>query len=744
MSVNLPPNPNVATFNNLYWIFNTTQLTQAEADLLYLKFPVAQGAENLQTTNVNGIMTCNDDVNFADGANITTFNQTLTNFTITSANPPLSTATQPASNDSSTKMPTTAWVQSAIAGGHPTDTLSQVLVAGNNAGATDIDMNQQNITEIFNLSVGTGVAPYTNNTTITQNGNDIGFVVSNQALGGTIDFRTNDLLGAGLVNLQLSNETGNEMSGTILFNNDATFSATSDIIQIAGSQILQQPASTGFSTTGNAMNQSVFRTSTGLSGTPLLEIVESTGNKILYFIPNCPNDAYGKLGNAGDFVITPTLLTDLVITNSTSTGGATNGIRVDTSQLLLGYGGVADIPTNNITFDTANGITLTSPVPPLSTAVQPASNDSSTKIPTTAWVQSAIAGVTDTLSQVLVAGNNAGATSIDMNNNNITNVLNLSTSTANFGGDATFSATSDIIQIAGSQILQQPASTGLSTTGNVMNQTILRTSTGLSSAPLLEIIETTGSKNLYFIPNCPNDAYGRLGNAGDFVIAPTAGTNLVITNSAGTATNGIRVDTSQLLLGFGGATDIPTNNITFNTANGITLTSPVPPLSTAVQPASSDSSTKMPTTAWVQSAIASYPIRFNSQTLAYSVSGTPFNVIYNSGGISAMTANTIWKVDIAFYGSVVAARNLLTYIVSDAAAVKVETNSVFGYSSGGYQTAITPNVPIPIGTYCSFTDTFEVDAAAVGACRFNLTGGTSDGSTWAGNCNLSIVLTRLS
>ena len=123
MSVNLPPNPNVATFNNSYWIFNTTQLTQAEADLLYLKYPVAQGAENLQTTNVNGIMTCNDDVNFADGANITTFNQTLTNFSITSTNPPLSTATQPASNDSSTKMPTTAWVQGAITGSIPASLL---------------------------------------------------------------------------------------------------------------------------------------------------------------------------------------------------------------------------------------------------------------------------------------------------------------------------------------------------------------------------------------------------------------------------------------------------------------------------------------------------------------------------------------------------------------------------------------------------------------------------------------------
>jgi hypothetical protein len=52
-------------------------------------------------------------------------------------------------------------------------------------------------------------------------------------------------------------------------------------------------------------------------------------------------------------------------------------------------------------------------------------------------------------------------------------------------------------------------------------------------------------------------------------------------------------------------------------------------------------------------------------------------------------------------------------------------------------------VPVPIGSYCSFTDTFKVDAAAVGSCRFNLTGGTSDGSLWSGNCNFSIVLTRL-
>jgi hypothetical protein len=137
------------------------------------------------------------------------------------------------------------------------------------------------------------------------------------------------------------------------------------------------------------------------------------------------------------------------------------------------------------------------------------------------------------------------------------------------------------------------------------------------------------------------------------------------------------------------------------------------------------------------------PIRFNFQTLPFSVSGTPNNVIFATPVITAMKLNTIWRVDVALYSSVVAARNLNTYIVADTLNAKVEANSVFGFTGGGFQTALPPNVPVPIGSYISYTDTFEVDASAIGSCRFYLTGGTSDGSTWAGNCNLSIVLTRL-
>jgi hypothetical protein len=71
MSVNIPPNPNVSTFNNLYWITDDTPLTESIANKLYLKFPVAQGTENLQTTNVQGTLTCNSTAIFNDP---TTFN----------------------------------------------------------------------------------------------------------------------------------------------------------------------------------------------------------------------------------------------------------------------------------------------------------------------------------------------------------------------------------------------------------------------------------------------------------------------------------------------------------------------------------------------------------------------------------------------------------------------------------------------------------------------------------------------
>jgi hypothetical protein len=148
----------ITIFNPEYFDTVDVPLTQGQADLRYLRFPTAQGTENLQATNVGGVLTSNsetrqvDPVNSANSRlkqnNLTltldagynkansafnincnssgsvstqVFNMSATaintgnqQFTFVSLLPPLSSQTIPAFTNSSNIMPTTAWVQGAI------------------------------------------------------------------------------------------------------------------------------------------------------------------------------------------------------------------------------------------------------------------------------------------------------------------------------------------------------------------------------------------------------------------------------------------------------------------------------------------------------------------------------------------------------------------------------------------------------------------------------------------------------
>jgi hypothetical protein len=91
MSAYNPPRENVPIFDaSLFSTENDDTLTRQVANSSFLQFPIAQGTETLKDIIVEGTAS------------------------FTNVAPPTSTATQPASNDSSTKMPTTAWVQGAI------------------------------------------------------------------------------------------------------------------------------------------------------------------------------------------------------------------------------------------------------------------------------------------------------------------------------------------------------------------------------------------------------------------------------------------------------------------------------------------------------------------------------------------------------------------------------------------------------------------------------------------------------
>lgn len=143
MSDELPPRVEIfptINFNSQFFNQITGALTFQQATGLFLQFPSAQGNE---TTNYD--LTVNGNLN-QNGPSI--FTDTVD---ITSLIPPTSSQIIPASNDSSTKIPTTAWVQNAISLSGTPD-LSAVLTAGNSAGTNNINMNNKNIIGVNTLS----------------------------------------------------------------------------------------------------------------------------------------------------------------------------------------------------------------------------------------------------------------------------------------------------------------------------------------------------------------------------------------------------------------------------------------------------------------------------------------------------------------------------------------------------------------------------------------------------------------
>jgi hypothetical protein len=339
MSVNPPPFPNVDRFNNLYWITSDTGgLTEAQADLLYLKFPNAQGTENLVATNINGALTA---------AGIASF---------TNAAPPTSTATQPAAGDSSTNMPTTAWVQTAVAAGGGNILPLNNQFTGTNSfgkpvtlnGATDLDRIFNNVYYQFQdkLSLATTVGQIY--------GSSGSLIFDNDINNGTYSFAANNAVG--VQSTPLAFNTTN-MSITVPTEVSVTSSATS---------------------------------------VEALRIKDLTSNKQLTILPYSTANNYNGIVRAGDVSIVSNTVAGIDASSLAITVYATNkvGILLDGISAMIGAGGAGSgTPTSALTCS-GTGATLTGALTitgqPFSTIAQPAFSDTSQKMPTTAWVQGAI------------------------------------------------------------------------------------------------------------------------------------------------------------------------------------------------------------------------------------------------------------------------------------------------------------------------------------------------------------------
>jgi len=153
----------------------------------------------------------------------------------------------------------------------------------------------------------------------------------------------------------------------------------------------------GSTTNINTLSGTNVTTAYGATSTTSIKISDSVATQSVNVIPNATAGAYNPLTAINDVVVygdgSAINTKGLTLTSHSSTN---SGVKILPSSVTIGAGGTTTSPVTSATYDGTN-ITFTSPNPPLSTATQPAPTDSSNKIPTTAWVQSAITSGSTTI-----------------------------------------------------------------------------------------------------------------------------------------------------------------------------------------------------------------------------------------------------------------------------------------------------------------------------------------------------------
>lgn len=177
----------------------------------------------------------------------------------------------------------------------------------------------------------------------------------------------------------------------------------------------------------------------------------------------------------------------------------------------------------------------------------------------------------------------------------------------NVGGFGNITMTSSNINLTSGGRLNQSV---LTTTSNVLGTTEVLSSYGATATSTLYAQDSSGAQGINFIPNASGGAYNPIISPNDCEIfakgTSTNTKNLSLTTWASQNT-GVKITPTSTTIGAGGFGTAPTTGTTYDGTN-ITMNSSNPPLSTATQPATTDNSNKMPTTAWVQSVISSLPL----------------------------------------------------------------------------------------------------------------------------------------
>lgn len=178
----------------------------------------------------------------------------------------------------------------------------------------------------------------------------------------------------------------------------------------------------------------------------------------------------------------------------------------------------------------------------------------------------------------------------------------------------------------------------------------------VGSNPILKAIDLQGGRSINFWPASYGGNYNPIVVDQDDILyaQSTVGSGLeTLTLTTHSSTNcGIRIRPTQIIMGAGGTTSTPSTSITCNGTNVIVagfaqFTSTTAPTSSQTLPLASDNSTKIPTTAWVQTAIAASgnPTNLTPNRITLTpttTTGSNCGIInqYNTGGMVSFSGNS--------------------------------------------------------------------------------------------------------
>jgi len=239
------------------------------------------------------------------------------------------------------------------------------------------------------------------------------------------------------------------------------------------------------------------------------------------------------------------------ITNTFTIAGSTPNITTNTGntltiQTLATTGGNINLASQGITGLTIAPTEITSPL------TQPASNNSSTKIPTTAWVQSAITAGTSSSTNAINTTSFPGVTGTYYFPY-VTSSTGTTNQTPYADSNISFDRTNNTLNIP-----------NLSMVGAIVTATTIQTANGNTSTPSFIIKDTM---NINFIPNCGLGSFNNFQQAGDSLIycAGTAvNTGILSLSTWSSNTNGVKIKANEVLIGAGGTASTPTSSIKFD------------------------------------------------------------------------------------------------------------------------------------------------------------------------------------